>query len=94
LAPSDDNARQIIDWLAGRPPTDSPILLVSLSKGGSDVKRALEFPDAARAFANVAVWFNLSGILNGTPLVTWLFPDLCAVVGRGGFCGAGVATST
>jgi hypothetical protein len=73
LGSLDDNARHIIGWLAERPTTDAPIILVSLSKGGSDIKRALDSSDAARAFANVAVWINLSGILNGTPLVTWLF---------------------
>lgn len=75
LGSLDDNARQIIDWLVGRPITEAPIILVSLSKGGSDVKRALGLTDTARTFANVAVWINLSGILSGTPLVTWLFSN-------------------
>jgi hypothetical protein len=65
-----ENAQIICDWLVSR--TREPIVLVSLSKGGSDVKLALARPDA---FRNVAVWINLSGILSGTPLVTWLFSD-------------------
>lgn len=49
------------------------IVLVTLSKGGSDVKCALQRPEAASAFARVACWINLSGLLDGTPLAGWLF---------------------
>jgi len=67
-----ENARILTDWLAGRP-ADETIVLVSLSKGGSDVKTALAGPAAERAFRNVAVWINLSGLLGGTPLANWVF---------------------
>ncbi len=67
-----ENARLICEWLTARVEADEPIVLVSLSKGGGDVKLALARPDAPHAFRNVAVWINLSGILNGTPLVAWL----------------------
>jgi hypothetical protein len=66
-----ENARRICDWLSGRPGEN--LILVSLSKGGADVKMALAEPDGARAFRNVVVWVNLCGLVNGTPLVTWLF---------------------
>jgi hypothetical protein len=65
------DAHILCDWLAARP--EEPIILASLSKGGSDVKTALALPDAADAFRNVVVWLNLSGMLQGTPLVPWLF---------------------
>jgi len=68
------NARLICDWLSQRNRT---MVLVSLSKGGADVKMALEEPGAADAFRNVAVWINVSGIINGTPLVNWLFAGTC-----------------
>jgi hypothetical protein len=70
-----ENARQINEWLAANTQAESPVLLVSLSKGGSDVKLAMSLPDAPAAFSSVAAWVNLSGILNGTPLAAWLFSN-------------------
>jgi hypothetical protein len=66
----EENARRIADWLATR--RERRIALVSLSKGGPDVKRALALPDAARAFAHVQLWVSFSGIVQGTPLIAWL----------------------
>lgn len=63
------NAHIIGDWLDGRP--EGSVILVSLSKGGADVKTALALPGAARAFRNVAAWVSLSGILFGSPLAGW-----------------------
>ena len=60
------NARTLCDWLAARP--DRPVILVSLSKGGSDLKTALAEPDAETAFRNVVAWISLCGILDGTPI--------------------------
>jgi hypothetical protein len=48
------------------------LILVSLSKGGAEVKMALGEPHSAQTFAKVAFWVNLSGLLQGTPLVSWL----------------------
>jgi hypothetical protein len=64
------NAMMISDWLAAQ--RDSRIVLVSLSKGGSDLKVALSLPGAEHAFGRVVCWLNLSGILSGTPLSEWL----------------------
>jgi hypothetical protein len=66
----DANARIILRWLTqhSRPGT----VLVSLSKGGADLKWALQQPEAAEAFRNVTAWINISGITEGTPLVAWL----------------------
>jgi hypothetical protein len=64
-----DNAAAIATWLDRQPA--GPVLLVSLSKGGADVRMALARPDLTRAFRNVRVWINLSGIVFGTPLVGW-----------------------
>lgn len=68
LGTLDQNARQIHEWLNHH--NNERIILVSLSKGSADVKRALAEPDV---FANVVAWVNVSGALNGTPLVDWLF---------------------
>jgi hypothetical protein len=64
------NARTITDWLNAK--RDGRLVLVSLSKGGSDLKVALAQPGAAQAFERVACWINLCGILDGTPLSEWL----------------------
>jgi hypothetical protein len=63
------NARAVGDWLASRP--EEPLVLVSLSKGGADVKTALASPATSATFRNVRVWISLSGILHGTPLAGW-----------------------
>lgn len=70
LAAMEVNAQTLVDRL--RQPVDEPIILVSLSKGGADVRTALARPDAERAFRNVLTWVNISGIVTGTPLVAWL----------------------
>ena len=76
-----DNARTICDWLSQQPAR--PMILASLSKGGADVKMALEEPDAERAFENVVAWISLSGILAGTPMADWvLSPQWGAVLTR------------
>jgi hypothetical protein len=64
-----DGAASLCDWL--RRNRDEPVVVVSLSKGGGEVKLALASnPDA---FTNVAGWVDLSGILEGTALVNWLY---------------------
>lgn len=65
-----ENARLLVDWLAAT--RDRPLVLVSVSKGGSDLKAALQRPDALAAFAHVRGWINLCGILDGTPMAEWL----------------------
>jgi hypothetical protein len=64
------NAAEICRWLAAR--RDCRIVLVSLSKGGSDLKLALRQPGAGEVFRRVAAWINLCGILDGTPMADWM----------------------
>lgn len=73
------NANLILSWLAAH--RNEQVVLVSLSKGGADVKHALAQDNAYNSvqtnvagtrFANVAAWINVSGILDGSPLVRWL----------------------
>lgn len=66
----DDHARIITAWLTSRP--ERRIMLISLSKGSADVKRALAGSEAGRAFAHVTAWISFSGIVQGTPLIAWL----------------------
>ena len=76
-----ENARIFAEWLTAQ--TDAPTILVSVSKGGSDVKTALARPDAAEVFARVSGWINLCGILDGTPMADWLLsPDWLARANR------------
>lgn len=76
-----ENAAILAGWLPAQ--DGAPLVVVSVSKGGSDLKAAFARPDAARVFANVAGWINLCGILDGTPMADWLLsPHLLARVNR------------
>lgn len=76
-----ENAEMICEWLLAR--RDAPLILVSVSKGGSDLKTALARPDAVRVFEHVRGWVNLCGILDGTPMADWLLsPHLLARANR------------
>jgi len=66
-----ENASTIYRWLGEH--RHNRIVLVSLSKGGPDVKMALAQSGADRAFEPVVAWINLCGLLDGTPLADWLF---------------------
>jgi len=70
LAPMAANAAALVDLLARDP--GRPTILVSLSKGGADIRAALERPDAEDALRDVRAWVSVSGIVTGTPLVGWL----------------------
>jgi hypothetical protein len=72
LAPMAENAADLVSLLSRAAVRGRPIVVVSLSKGGADVRAALERPDAAAAFRCVRAWVNLSGMVAGTPLVAWL----------------------
>src|SRR5262245_1990549 len=61
FAPLDDNARRLCDWLDRH--RNERIVLVSLCKGGADVKMALR---EQALFHSVCAWVNLSGLLSGT----------------------------
>jgi hypothetical protein len=64
------NAESICAWLEDH--FHEQILLVSLSKGGSDVKLALGSPDAPHLFRNVVAWVNVCGPLNGSRMANWI----------------------
>jgi hypothetical protein len=65
-----ENSAILLNWLANR--NDEKIILVSLCKGGADVKYALSDPKAAAAFRNVRAWLNVCGTLGGSPVAAWL----------------------
>lgn len=64
-----ENVGRLCDWLTSR--GDEPLVLVSLSKGGAEVRLALA--EAPRLFAHVMAWIDVSGLGLGTPIVNWLF---------------------
>ncbi|MAT71765.1 MAG: hypothetical protein CMJ58_19835 [Planctomycetaceae bacterium] len=72
------NARVILDWLAQQPP--EPVVIVSLSKGGADMKCALAAPDAAQVFRHVVAWINVGGITEGSGMASWLFDHPAATM--------------
>jgi hypothetical protein len=65
-----DNAEAILKWLSAH--QNQPIILASVSKGGSDIKAALAQSGAAEAFRSVVAWISVGGILDGSPMVNWL----------------------
>ena len=65
-----ENAQRIYDWL--REHTEEKIVLVSLSKGGADLKMALSMPDAPDLLQNVIAWVNVCGPLNGSRMADWI----------------------
>jgi hypothetical protein len=67
------NAASIAEWLRGN--RHEPLILVSVSKGGSDLKTAFARADSAEVFAPVLAWINVCGILNGTPMADWLLSN-------------------
>jgi hypothetical protein len=76
-----ENARLLGDWLSAS--GLQRLILVSVSKGGSDIKAALSHPDAKSIFERVIGWVNLCGILDGTPMADWLLsPNLLARANR------------
>jgi hypothetical protein len=64
------NAETIVSWLAER--SEQRVVLVSLSKGGADVKAAFAHPRAAKAFSKLVAWINIGGVTDGSPMVAWL----------------------
>jgi hypothetical protein len=66
-----ENATIIENWLQQN--NDRPIVLVSLSKGASDLRVAFAREGAPQTFQSVKAWINLSGITYGSPIVEWLF---------------------
>ena len=68
-----ENASLLTAWLQSY--QGPPLILVSVSKAGGDIKTALAQPDAARTFANVRGWINICGILDGTPMADWLLSE-------------------
>jgi len=64
-----DNARVICRWLESV--RHDPIVLVSLSKGGADLKLALNTSGMSQSLDRVKAWINIGGILRGSPMVNW-----------------------
>jgi hypothetical protein len=67
------NASILLQWLQDC--AYDNIVIVSLSKGSSDVKKALVMEGAFDAFSKVSVWISVGGLLEGTPLARWLLSN-------------------
>jgi len=64
------NAGLIRDWLKQN--RHERIILVSLSKGGADLKLAMSEPDTPELFQNVIAWINVCGPLSGSRMANWI----------------------
>ena len=67
------NASLILAWLKEH--SGEPLILVSLSKGGTDLKMALASPEAAELFGNTIAWINVCGPLNGSRMADWVLAN-------------------
>jgi len=65
-----ENARRICDWLARH--SGERMILVSLSKGGADLKIAFRHASSSTLFRNVAAWVNVCGPLDGSRMANWI----------------------
>ncbi len=66
-----ENAVRILQALRSRQ-SSRRLVLVSLSKGSLDVRRAFEHSDGNAALRDVEIWISISGLATGSPLVGWL----------------------
>jgi hypothetical protein len=64
------NAELLAEWMRQR--GGRPLVLLSHSKGSTEIRRVLARPDAAELFRNVRAWIDLSGLFLGTPIIGWL----------------------
>ena len=64
------NANLIRDWLKQH--QQEQIILVSLSKGGADLKMAMSESDTPALFQNIVAWINVCGPLNGSRMANWI----------------------
>jgi hypothetical protein len=64
------NAGLIRGWLKQH--QQERIILVSLSKGGADLKMAMSESDTPELFHNVVAWINVCGPLNGSRMANWI----------------------
>lgn len=64
------NAELIRVWLKQH--ATERIILVSLSKGGADLKLAAAASDATDLFRNVVAWISVCGPLSGSRMANWI----------------------
>jgi len=65
-----ENAGLIRVWLKEH--AAERVILVSLSKGGADLKLATAASDAPDLFRNVVAWINVCGPLSGSRMANWI----------------------
>lgn len=68
-----ENARRLTSWLSEQ--SRRRLILVSLSKGSSDVKMALAEPEAGRLFRPVVAWVNVCGPIDGAAMANWILSN-------------------
>lgn len=68
--PPQQNGEVLLDWLERH--ANERVLLMSLSKGGADVKAALSTGNGRGSFRSVFGWISFGGILDGSPMAAWV----------------------
>jgi hypothetical protein len=63
----EENATRLLRYLEER--DDGPLVLASISKGGSEIAAALQMDPSAQHFAHTVGWVDVCGILRGSPVV-------------------------
>ena len=66
----EENAVLLANWLSQR--GERPIVLVSHSKGTTEIRHLLRRADAPVLFSRVRACIDLSGLFLGTPIIDWL----------------------
>jgi hypothetical protein len=79
-----ENAQTIVNWLANH--RGERIIIISLCKGGADVKFALRDEDSRRHFNEVFAWVNICGTLNGSPVAEWLLASTPGFFAAWAYC--------
>jgi hypothetical protein len=68
-----ENGTIILNWLQRN--RRENVIFASMSKGASDMKKALAMDPGFSSFRRVSAWISVGGLLNGTPLARWLLSN-------------------
>ena len=65
-----DNAEVLLRYLENN--SDRPLVLASISKGGSEIAAAMQLDPLGQHFASVVGWADVCGILHGSPAIDFI----------------------
>ena len=62
-----ENAEVLLRYLENN--SDRPLVLASISKGGSEIAAAMQLDPLGQRFASVVGWVDVCGIIHGSPVI-------------------------